>query len=96
MNINWFKNPDNVVYSPAEEFAKTFGKEAGIPDLKEQLEAFRDKPEREGRTLTGRKRTSVKLLVPNLYFGQEIQMGENVWVYLGENYESYCIFWPMA
>ena len=95
MNVNWFKNPDNVVYAPAKEYAEAFSKETGIPNLLQELEAFRDNPVKEGKTVVGLRRTSLKLIIPNLYFDEEIEMGENVWVYMGENYESYCVFWPM-
>ncbi|WP_230975020.1 hypothetical protein [Aminipila luticellarii] len=92
MNVNWFKNQDNVVYANTEEFVDNFAKETGISNLKEKIEEFRKAPNEEGVTVIGRKRTSIKLLVPNLTFHEKIEMGENVWVYMGENYESYCLY----
>ncbi|QIB69654.1 hypothetical protein Ami103574_10115 [Aminipila butyrica] len=92
MNINWFKNQDNVVYANTQEFIDNFAKETGISDLGAKIAAFKKDPTPEGVTVTGKKRTSIKLLVPNLTFREEIEMGENVWIYMGENYESYCLY----
>ena len=36
------------------------------------------------------------LVVPDLTFGQHIQMGENVFFYMGEMQECYVIYWPDA
>ena len=94
MNVNWFKNPDHVVYAPVEEFAGNFGKETGIHNLREELDAFRADPTPEGKNLKGIKRTSLKLMVPNMVFDEKIDMGNSVWVYMGENYEAYCLYWP--
>ena len=92
MNINWFKNQDNVVYADTAKFVDNFAKETGIENLGAEIEKFRANPTEDGVTLIGKKRTSVKLLVPNLTFKEEIEMGENVWLYMGENYESYCLY----
>jgi len=94
MNVNWFKNPDHVVYAAVDEFADNFGKETGIPNLRKELEAFKDAPIPEGKDIKGRRRTTLKLFIPNKVFDEKIEMGDNVWVYLGDNYESYCIYWP--
>ncbi len=92
MNINWFKNQDNVVYANTKEFVNNFEKETGISGLEKKFELFKKSPTKEGVTIIGRKRTSIKLLIPNLTFKEEIEMGENVWVYMGENYESFCLY----
>ena len=94
MNVNWFKNPDNIVYAPLEYFADNFAKETGIPNLKDEIIAFRDNPTAEGKLLKGLKRTSLKLLVPNLTFDEKIEMGENVWLYMGEMSPAYCLYIP--
>ncbi|MDD4376895.1 MAG: hypothetical protein PHH48_01910 [Eubacteriales bacterium] len=94
MKLSWFKNPDNVVYAPVDEFADNFGKEVGINNLRAELEAFKNNPEPKGKSLQGTKRVTLKLLIPNLYFDEKIDMGDSVWVYIGENYESYCVYWP--
>lgn len=96
MNVNWFKNPDNVVYADIAEFVDNFEKETGISGLKEKIEAFEQNPVKEGVILKGRKRTSIKLFVPDLTFDEHIDMGENVWVYMGENYECYCLYHNMT
>ena len=36
----------------------------------------------------------MKLFIPDLYFDQHIDMGENVWLYLGEMSPAYCIYRP--
>ncbi len=93
MKKAWFENPDNVVYADIDEFADNFGKETGIDGLREKIEAFRESPVKEGVNLKGRKRTSLKLFIPNMLFDEKMDMGDNVWVYMGENYESYCLYW---
>lgn len=92
MNVNWFKNQDNVVYANTQEFVDNFSKETGISNLSQKIEEFKNSPTKEGVTVIGKKRTSVKLLIPNLTFNEVIEMGENVWIYMGENYESYCLY----
>lgn len=92
MNVNWFKNPDHVVYADAKEFVENFEKETGISSLKERIEEFEVNPVKEGIILKGIKRTSVKLFIPDLVFDEHIEMGENVWIYMGENYECYCLY----
>ena len=92
MRQSWFENPDNVVYTTIAQFADNFGKEAGIPDLGRQIKDFMDNPAEEGRLLKGTKRTAVKLFVPDMVFGKHIEMGEKVWVFVGETYPAYCIY----
>lgn len=94
MNIEWFKNQDNVVYAPVDEFVTNFEKEAGLTRLRDEVENFRKNPNEEGKILRGKRRSSVKLIVPNLIFDEKIEMGDSVWVYLGETYETYCLYWP--
>ena len=93
MKKAWFENPDNVVYADIDEFADNFGKETGIDGLREKIEDFRENPVKEGVNLKGRKRTSLKLFIPNMLFDEKMDMGDSVWVYMGENYESYCLYW---
>lgn len=92
MRQSWFENPDNVVYTTIAQFADNFGKEAGIPDLGKQIAEFRENPVPEGRLLKGTKRTAVKLFIPDMVFGKHLDMGENVWVFVGETYPAYCIY----
>ena len=42
------------------------------------------------------KRTSGRLFVPDLTFGEHIEMGENIFFYMGEMQECYVIYWPDA
>ncbi len=97
MKSTFFRDPDNVVYADINQFAENFGKETGINDLREKIEAFKANPTKDGEVLKGTKRTAIRLLIPDMFFeGEEkIEMGENVWVYLGEMYEVYCLYWPM-
>lgn len=44
--------------------------------------------------ISGRKRTTLKLLIPNLTFSEPIDMGENVWIYMGELCPAYCLYMP--
>lgn len=92
MRLAWFKDPDNIVYADAAQFTDNFEKETGIDNLQAKIEAFYANPDPEGLQLIGRKRTSIKLFIPDLVFDEHIEMGENVWVYLGENYECYCLY----
>ncbi len=93
MTLNWFKNEDNVSYSNIDDFADNFAKESGIHNLREKIEEFKKNPIKEGKIIRGNKRTSIKLLIPNDYFEDDILMGDSVWVYLGEHYPAYCIYW---
>ncbi len=92
MRLNWFKDPDNIVYADINEFAENFGNEIGVENLRAKLEAFAANPTDEGMTITGTKRTSVKVFIPDRVFPEHIEMGENVWIYMGESYECYCIY----
>ena len=44
MNVNWFKNPDNVVYADVNQFCDNFGIETGIENLREKLDNYRANP----------------------------------------------------
>ena len=97
MRFQWFQDPDNVVYADVNEFAEHFGKETGVENFREKLDAFREEPVKEGVILKGKKRTSMKLFIPDLYFAdkkEKLEMGDTVWVYLGEYYPCYCVYWP--
>lgn len=97
MRFHWFQDQDNVVYADVDEFAENFGQETGIENFRQKLEEFRSNPVKEGILLKGRKRTTLKLFIPDLYFEEEqekLDMGDTVWVYLGEYYPSYCVYWP--
>ena len=99
MRFGWFQDPDNVVYADVEEFADHFGKETGIENFRTKLDAFRAQPTKEGILLKGKKRTTVKLFIPDLYFSDKktkLEMGDTVWVYMGEYYPCYCVYWPQG
>lgn len=93
IKLDYLKNPDNIVYADIDQFCDNFGKETGISNLREKIEAFKANPSKDGEVLTGIKRTAIRLLIPNLMFDEKIEMGDTVWVYLGEMYEAYCLYW---
>lgn len=97
MNYKWFQNKDNVVYADVNLFSPNFGKEVGINNFREIVERFKHNPTKEGIRVQGKKRTSVKLFIPDLFFADEekLEMGDTVWVYVGEHYPGYCLYWPM-
>ena len=90
MNVAWFKNPDHVAYCKEEEILPKLSRELGINDL----EAFRKEPSPEGENIKGRKRTTLKLMIPNLTFSEPVDMGENVWIYMGDLCPAYCLYTP--
>ena len=65
MNVAWFKNPDHVAYCKEEEILPKLSRELGINDLAQRVEAFRKEPSPEGENIKGRKRTTLKLMIPN-------------------------------
>lgn len=96
MRVEWFENQDNVVYADIDEFADNFGKETGISDLRGKIEDFRENPVKEGMILRGIKRSALKLFIPDMVFDKHIDMGENVWVFIGESYPAYCLYWSQS
>ena len=61
--------------------------------LAEAANELRQHPTAEGFTIKGPKRTSGRLFVPDLTFGEHIEMGENIFFYMGEMQECYVIYW---
>ena len=96
MNRTWFKDPDHVVYAVEDEVVPLLSRELGISDLDRRNEAFRKEPTRDGENVKGGKRTTLKLMIPDLVFQEHIEMGENVWIYMGELCPAYCLYTPWA
>ena len=94
LNLTWIKNPDHVSYCKENEVLPRLARELGIADLAQQVEEFRTHPTAEGVNLKGKKRTTLKLFIPNLTFSEPVDMGENVWIYMGELCPAYCLFTP--
>lgn len=90
----WFENPDHVVYAVKDEVILRLSRELGISDLAQRIEDFSKAPTQEGENIKGLKRTTLKLMVPNLVFREPIEMGENVWIYMGELCPAYCLYTP--
>ncbi len=65
----------------------------GISNLRSKLEEFRINPMKEGVILKGTRRSAVRLFIPDLCFSRHIEMGESVWVFIGETYPAYCLYW---
>ena len=66
LNLTWIKNPDHVSYCKENEVLPRLARELGIADLAQQVEEFRTHPTAEGVNLKGKKRTTLKLFIPNL------------------------------
>ena len=94
LTLNWLKDEENVVYGREAQIVPELSRDLMISDLMEQIERFRRSPVKEGVILKGGRRSSVKLFIPDLYFDRPIDMGENVWLYLGEMSPAYCIYRP--
>jgi len=96
MNIEWFKNPDNLTYidgtKPMDHLANQFQ----ISNFVEEVNSFHQNPIKEGKTLLGKKRTSIKLFIPDLTFNEHIEMGENIFVYSGCINNCYVIYFPLT
>lgn len=94
LTLNFLQNEENVVYGPEDQLIPQLAGDLMIADLQDAVERFRRSPVKEGVILKGGRRSSVKLFIPDLYFGQHIDMGENVWLYLGEMSPAYCVYQP--
>ncbi len=94
MNVKWFENQNHLVYLNAEKDLASLEKQLKLPGLRQAAEGFRAAPTEEGVSVKGLKRTSAKLFIPDLTFKTHIEMGENVFLYMGEMSECYVIFWP--
>lgn len=94
MNIHWFKNPDHIVYVDASKDLPMLAKQLKIPNLPGEVMAFKENPGKEGKNVFGLKRSCVKMFIPDLTFDEHLDMGENVWLYLGEMYDCYALYWP--
>ena len=94
LTLKWLKNEDHVVYGKEEDVVPLLSKNLKISDLGEKVKAFRENPVKEGVVLKGGNRSSVRLFVPDLLFDEKIEMGENVWLYMGEMSPAYCLYIP--
>ena len=94
LTLNWLKNQDNAVYGTDEQLIPMLSKYLAIPDLERRIKQFRENPVKEGVIIRGGKRTSALMLIPDLYFDDDIVMGGNVWLYLGDMRPAYGIYVP--
>lgn len=93
MRINWFKDENHLVYINGETQLAELERTLHFPGLTEAADALRQHPTAEGLTIKGAKRTSGRLFIPDLTFGEHIEMGENIFFYMGEMQECYVIYW---
>lgn len=91
MNINWFKNPDNIVYADIYQFMEVYDKDMNIWNFRNQIEAFRENPVPEGKVIRGRNQTSIRILIPKLLFPERFEKDENVWIFMGRSHPCYCL-----
>lgn len=94
MNINWFKNENHLVYINAEKDLANLEKQLKFPGLEDAATQLHETPTVEGLSIKGARRTMARLFIPDLVFGEHIEMGENIFLFLGEMNECYVIFWP--
>lgn len=94
MNINWFKNQDHMVYVDAEKDLTSLETQLRLPGLAETARKLHEAPVPDGYSVRGR-RTTARLFIPDLVFSEHIEMGENIFLYLGELTECYVLYWPM-
>ncbi len=96
MNINWFRDEDNLVYINAEKDLHRLEVQLRLPGLGEAATMLHENPTPEGLTLRGERRTTARLFIPDLLFGKHIEMGENIFLYRGDMMECYVIYWIHA
>ena len=88
MHVCWFKNEEHLIYINGETELPALEKALKFPGLTAAAAQLRDHPTAEGLSVKGPKRTSGRLFVPDLTFG------ENIFFYMGEMAECYAIYWP--
>ena len=89
MHINWFKDENHLVYINGETKLTELERTLHFPGLADAANELRRHPTAEGFTIKGPKRTSGRLFVPDLTFGEHIEMGENIFFYMGEMQECF-------
>lgn len=96
MRTSWFKDENHLVYINGATQLAELERTLHFPGLEEAANALRLAPTPEGFTIKGPKRTSGRLFVPDLTFDEHIEMGGNIFFYMGEMQECYVIYWPDA
>ena len=96
LRLNWFKDENHLVYINGATQLEELERTLHFPGLEEAANELRQHPTAEGFTIKGTKRTSGRLFVPDLTFGEHVEMGENIFFYMGEMQECYVIYWPDA
>ena len=69
MRINWFKDENNLVYINGATQLAELERTLHFPGLEEAANELRKHPTPEGFTIKGHGRTSGRLFVPDLAFG---------------------------
>ena len=96
MNINWFRDEDNLVYINAEKDLHRLEVQLRLPGLEEAATMRHANPTPERLTRRGERGTTARLFIPDLLFGKHIEMGENIFLYRGDMLECYVIYWIHA
>lgn len=96
MNLSWFKNSENILYREIDKFSSEYESKWGLEDLRGVIEDFRKNPIDKGLGLRGGDNQPIKLIIPDMIFDEHIPLGENVWVYLGEEEKCFCLYWNDA
>jgi Zn-finger protein len=91
MNISQLTNPENVIFMTTEEFVSGFADKTGVSDLEQEIEAFRLKPDKEGKSLIGVKHTAVRIFMPKLLFKKRFPQDDCLWVSIGDSHPYYCL-----
>lgn len=93
MHIRWFEDENNLVYINAEKDLHRLEIQLQLPGLEEAATELHLHPTKEGLTLRGPRRTTARLLIPDLLFDHHIEMGENIFLFRGEMVECYVLYW---
>ncbi len=93
MNIQWLQDENNLVYINAEKDLHRLEVQLQLPGLEEAATELHNHPTKEGLTLKGPRRTTARLFIPDLLYGKKIEMGENIFLFMGEMSECYVIYW---
>ena len=93
MNIHWLEDENNLVYINAETGLHDLELQLQLPGLEEAATELHFHPTKEGLSLKGPRRTTVRLMIPDLLFGHHIEMGENIFLFRGEMSECYVLYW---
>jgi Zn-finger protein len=91
MNINWLKDPKNIVKMDVSDFIEMFKRELASVNLAGKIEEFLNNPEPEGKMVLAGNRISMRIFKPNLLFDELLENGDDIWVSFGMNRPYFCL-----